>query len=381
MRTLSKLGSILICCFLLPGCWNSKDLQSMAYVTAIGMDYVNNKYVTYVQILNFSNIAKTETGSTGKPVPIWIGRGEGRTVTESLTTIYSTSQMRIFWGHVKAIICTESLMKHGLQEVYDLLNRYREIRYNILFYGTKEPLKDVLVQKSMFNLSPLETSMDQPDQVYSQRSFILPVFGFKFISQLNESSISAMIPSLTIKKGKWFEDKDERPMFQIDGAYFFHDHQLGGWLSEDDLKGMRWMQKSLERSPINIPYRGTPIASLIMIHPQHQITPIIEGNRVRYQLTVHLQSYLDEVVTTTPHHEMERMAAEVVENEIRMSYRKGLPLKVDVLKLEEQLYRKYPKKWHDLHSKKDFLLDENSLKDVHVTVKLLYSGKYKERVD
>ncbi|OPA75298.1 spore gernimation protein GerC [Paenibacillus selenitireducens] len=381
MRTWSKLVISLLLCTLLPGCWNSKDLQNMAYVTALGIDYVDNKYITYAQILNFANIAKTETASTGKPVPVWIGRGEGRTVTESLTTIYSTSQMRIFWGHVKAMICTEALMKHGLQEVYDMLNRYREVRYNILIYGTKEPLKDILVQKSMFNLSPLDTVMNQPSQVYSQRSFILPVYGFKVISQLNESGSPAMIPSLAIKRDKWFEDQKEHPMFQIDGAYYFHYQNLSGWLSEDDLKGARWMQKQLQRSPINIPYKGKPVAALIMIKPKYKVTPILEGNRVRYNIMLHMQAYLDEIVKKTPNHEMEKMASEVVENEIRMSYKKGLPMEIDVLKLEEHLYRKYPKKWHEVHRSSGFVLNEDSLKDVRVIVTLLNSGKYKERVE
>ncbi|SFK13254.1 hypothetical protein SAMN05518846_1099 [Brevibacillus centrosporus] len=68
--------SLLVLLFFLSGCGNSRDIQNLAYVTALGVDYVNGKYVSYVQVLNFSNIARSVDSVLGKPVPIWIGVGD-----------------------------------------------------------------------------------------------------------------------------------------------------------------------------------------------------------------------------------------------------------------------------------------------------------------
>lgn len=378
-----KIGQIFICLVLLmlvPGCWNSKDIQNMAYVTTLGIDYEDGKYKSYAQILNFSNVAKTENVEIGKPVPIWVGTGEGRTVTESLSTMYSTSQLRVFWGHMKSVVLTERTMKHGMMEIYEMLNRYREIRYNILMYGTKEPLKDVMIQKSILNLSPLETIMDSPQQIYSQRSFILPVYGFKIIAQMNEPSGLAMIPSLEIEHESWSEDTEKRPMFQINGAYFFQNKEYRGHLTEDELKGTRWIQRQLERSPINIPDQGRPIASLVLVKPHLYIKPVIENNKVRYNIRVSINAYIDEMVKDTPQKTMEKMASIVVENEIKRSYKNGLQKKADVFLLDEKFYRKYPKKWHELHRARPFILEEDSIKSIDVRVKIDSSGKYKQRV-
>ncbi|GAB6989191.1 Ger(x)C family spore germination protein [Paenibacillus pini] len=365
---------------LVPGCWNAKDIQSMAYVTALGLDFVDGKYKSYVQVLNFSNIAKNESGESGKPVPIWVGKGEGKTFTESLTTMYSTSQRRIFWGHLKSVICTERMLKHGVTEAFDMLNRYREVRYNILIYGTKEPLLDILTQKSILNLSPLETILDSPSQIYSQRSFILPVYAFKANAQMNETSSPVMLPSISLVRNKWYEDKKEMPMFRIDGSYFYHMKKLTGWLSEDDLKGARWIQRKLERSPINIPDSQDPTAVLIIVKPHYQSIPIFEKNRVRYKIKLTAEAYLDELIRDTPQQKMEQQAAKVIQDEIMMSYKKGLAIQSDIFMLDEKLYRKYPIKWHELHRHKDFILDEDSLKDILVNVQILNSGKYKERI-
>ncbi len=98
MRNAKKIALSLLILMLVSGCWNSKDIQNMAYVTALGVDYENGRFKSYAQMLNFTNIAKSDTGEVGKPVPIWVGVGEGKTLTESLTTMYATSQIRVFGG-------------------------------------------------------------------------------------------------------------------------------------------------------------------------------------------------------------------------------------------------------------------------------------------
>lgn len=370
--------------FLIPaGCWNSKDIQNMAYVTAIGIDYENGKYITYVQILNFANVAKSDTAQVGKNIPVWIGRGEGVTVTESFNSIYSTSQLRVFWGHVKSIVCTERFLKSGqrVKEAYDMVNRYREVRYNVLMYGTKEPLRDIFTQKSILNLSPLDTLLDTPSQIYSQRSYILPVYGYKIIAQFNEPAQSAMLPSISIDKEAWTEDQKAKPMFRIDGSYYFHASAMTGWLSEKDLQGYRWLQKKLERSPINIPDNNDPDAAIVLIKPKPKLQPVVRDGKVTFNISLHIKAYVDELTRNISKTEIEEMASKVIRDQIRSTYKKGLEIKVDVLQLGECLYRKYPKVWHDMHKDKEFILDESSLDLIDVKVNLLHTGKYKGRID
>ncbi|GIO53455.1 MULTISPECIES: Ger(x)C family spore germination protein [Paenibacillus] len=373
----------IVCCallLLLPGCWNSKDIQNMAYVTAIGLDYVDGKYKSYIQVLNFSNVAQSQNAQVGKVVPIWIGTGEGKTVTESLTSIYSTAQRRVFWGHMKAVVCSERLLKHGMDQVFDMLNRFREIRYNVLLYGTRDPIQDILTEKSILNFSPLESVLESPQQIYTQRSFILPIYEFKILAQLREPSGTAILPSLTIDYKDWYEDKKDHPMHRVSGAYFFDNRELRGWLSEDDLRGTRWIQRQLERSPVNIPIGQTPVATLILMKPHFVVEPKLENDKIHFNIRIGLKSYVDLLIKDTPESTLEKMAAELVKKEVIESYKKGVALKSDVLMLEDKLYRKYPGKWRELSKQSDFILTEDMLKNVDVTITMVNSGKYKQRV-
>lgn len=378
-----KILLVCLSLLLLPGCWNSKDIQRMAYVTALGIDYKDGKFVCYVQVLNFSSVAKVESTELGKNIPIWIGKGEGKTITESFNAIYATSQIRVFWGHVKAIIVSENMLKHGekIKEAYDLLNRYREVRYNILVYGTREPLNEVLYQKSVLNFSPLDSIMDTPAQTFSQRSYIVPLYGFKLISQLNEAGDPAMLPSLAIDKGNWHEDSKPKSLLKIDGAYFFRKHEMVGWLSEEDLTGYRWLQRKLERSPINIPNDKNPKAAIVLLHPKSKIQPVFKDGKPLFDLTIKIESYLDELIANISEKEIEEQAAKAIKNEIKQTYMKGIEKKLDVLKLDQALYRAYPQQWKELHKDQEIILDEESINEIEVKVKLLHTGKYKGRVN
>lgn len=378
---LALAGAALL--ILQTGCWNSKDIQNMAYVTAIGFDYKDGKYVTYVQVLNFSNVAKGDIVEVGKRIPAWIGQGEGKTVTESFNSIYATSQLRIFWGHVKAIVLSDRFVRNGerLKEAYDMVNRYREIRYNILIYGTREEMREVFAQKSMLNMSPLDTLLDTPDQAYSQRSFLLPVYGFKLIAQFNEPAGAAMLPSLTLERRAWTEDEEKRTMFRIDGAYFFRGQDCTGWLSEQSLAGYRWLQKELERSPVNIPDDGAPDAAIVLMKPKPRIRHFVRDGNIYYNVSLSLHAFVDELVHPITKKEIERQAARVVEKQIRATYKTGLGIKADVLNLDECLFRDNPKLWHEAHRQSDFILKEDSLEGIKVKVNLIHSGKYRLRVN
>ncbi|RAV21183.1 Ger(x)C family spore germination protein [Paenibacillus contaminans] len=382
MKKWALVAASTVLLLLQTSCWNSKDIQNMAYVTAVGFDYENGKYMTYVQVLNFSNVAKGEAAEVGKNVPTWIGKGEGVTVTESFNSIYATSQLRIFWGHVKAIVASERFLKNSarVREAYDMANRYREIRYNILIYGTKEPLRNIFAQKSNLNMSPLETLLATPAQTYSQRSYILPLYGYKMIAQFNEPAGAALLPSITLDQRSWTEDLKERTMFKIDGGYFLNGQQFNGWLSEQDLEGYRWLQKKLQRSPINIPDDDSPDAAIVLIKPKPSIHHEVRNGKAYFHVKLSIQAFVDELIRNRSKKEIEAGAAKVIEDQIRKTYEKGLQIKADVLGLGSCLYRDNPKMWHEMQDEGDFALDKDSLDRIEVKVKLQHSGKYKMRV-
>jgi len=379
MLRLAKASACLMLLLSQTACWNSKDIQTMDYATAIGLDFEGDTYITYVQFLNFGNVGRNEAMQIGKPLPVWIARGEGKTLSESLSSIYATSQMRIFWGHVKAIVCTERMLKHGVEEAYSATNRFGDIRYNILVYGTKEKLTDIFTEKSVFNFSPLESILFTPEQTFAQRSYIVPKTSNRVIAEITEPGEAAMMPSIGINKDVWKEDKKPKSMLTIDGAFFFRDQKAAAWLSEDELAGTRWTQRELKRSLIVVPAEGKAIATLALIKPDYRVKSRVRNGEAEFELSLKLDATVDELNRNAEILQLERLAEEVVRDEIMDSFRLGLAKKVDVLKLEETLYRDHPKQWHELRKKKGFLLSHECIRKIDVHIHIRNTGKYKGR--
>ncbi|MCQ6557791.1 Ger(x)C family spore germination protein [Paenibacillus mendelii] len=382
MHRIIKLYLGLLLLFVLSGCWSSKTIQHMDYATAIGLDYKDGFYITYIQVLSFSQVAKTETMEIGKSIPVWVGKGQGKTVSEALSSLYRTSQLRVYWGHVRAIVFSDAFArnKQALQQAYDSINRYREIRYNILVYGTKEPLPKILTQQSILNLSPLDTILDSPQDSYEQQSEIAPQYAFRVISEINEPMRATYLPTLATTDESWTENEKKKSMFLNDGAYIMQNKEFKGWFSLDDLIGSKWMEKRTKRFLINVPAGDNPHIAISLNNPRYRIKPYIDKNEVKFNIDVRIKGNVEEMTENYSISKLEAEAAAVVRSQILHTYRKGLPNQTDILNLLGVFYRNQPREWQRLNKMNKIVLKEDTLNKISVKITLIHTGKYKARI-
>lgn len=370
-------GILIVFCLLTGGCNPMPEIQNMAYVTALGVDYEDGKWVAYAQILNFATVAQTEQISLGKSFPVWVGKGKGDTLALALSDVSRTAQLRLFWGHVKVVVMTENALKLGVNNVYGTINRYREVRYNVLVYGTNRAIRDVFTQKSILNLSPLDTAMFTASQMSSAQSIVLPITGNQIIAYLNEEGYPAYIPSIDLDKADWTEERKAKSMFLISGAYFFRDMKMVGWMSTEQLSGIRWAASRLQSTPIEVDRDGAAIASMMFEHPRMRIHPYVVGGEPRFDIKVQANGYLMEMVKETDLKTLTEYAAEDIRKEIEATYQNGLRMQTDPFKLGLQLYRSNPKEFRKIAARTPYILNKDSLQKIEVNVNLLTTGKYK----
>ncbi|MFD0590116.1 Ger(x)C family spore germination protein [Paenibacillus sp. GCM10027627] len=379
MRMACRKLLVALSCFslLLGSCTHTPEIQDMAYATAIGVDFKKGKWIAYAQILNFTNIARTEQVALGKSVPVWVGKGEGDTLAMALTDISRTSQIKMFWGHVEAVVMTESVLKKGVKDVYATINRYREVRYNVLVYGTKRELPDILTQKSILNLSPLDATLFMDTHMGSTHSTVIPVAGNQVIAALNETGEPAYIPSIDIDSLDWTEDKKPKPMFKVSGKYFFRNKKMSGWMSERDLLGSRWAESKLERTPLEIKRDEKPIAVLMFAHPKLFAQPVAAGDSVKFNIYVEAKAIVMDMVQKTSIKQMSDCAEDDIRKEIIATFRKALKAECDPFRLGEALYRWNPRLFKKEADGKPYFLTEDHLGKIEIEVVITTTGKYK----
>jgi spore germination protein KC len=376
VRRIAKIAVISLMMPLLSGCWDIKDIQEINYVTSVGFDYDNKQYRAYVQMLDFSSVGKTESNKPSTPMPVWVGIGRGETLIGAFNDLYRTSQLRTAYSQLNSIVLGEGMMKLGLKDVWEFLNRYYEFRHTPWLFGTKQPIDELFAISPFFNLSPIMSLLHQPMEVYKQQSLIEPLTMRQFIAESQEPSNSTFLPSLSISNDNWKSDDKQKPLLIIDGVYVFQGEDFKKRFDWKSVFGLRWTDPKTERSPLLIRSNGSPQASVSLEAPKVTIIPRIGEDQITFTMDIKLTGHITEKLQPATETILEQEAAAVVKKEVKETYEEGLKGKLDMMNLEHVLYRKNNKEWKKWRDRGGLQLTPESLQ-INVEVKLKHSGKTK----
>ncbi|MBX4147668.1 Ger(x)C family spore germination protein [Paenibacillus sp. FSL W7-1279] len=362
---------------LLSGCWDNKEVQDINYITALGIDYKDNKYIIYVQMLDFATIAKQESSKPTEKAPIWVGRGTGTTLTEALIDLYTSSQQRVSWGHVTALVLTESVLQpKQLSQVFDLTNRSQEIRYTKWLYGTKDKMEDLFTVSPFFQLSPLHSLLHEPRESYVQFSFIRPIQFVNFIRLYREKAATVILPSLHISSQNWSENLKQHPILEVNGGFLIKNKELMGWLKRSDLLGTRWLASANTHAAVIVKTDGEAIGSIRLENPHSSIEVIRRPNDASYRIKLNVTGTVQTMYKKVGINEMKRLTEETLRKEMHNTFHKAALIQADPYELCLQLYRTDPKLWKKLVDQKKEINDETPL-ELEVDVNLRYWGQRK----
>lgn len=380
LRITKAALAVIILPLLLSGCWDLKDLQEVNYIRTIGFDLKGEELVVYAQLLDFNSVAKVEGGRQGG-APAWIGIGRGATLTAAIEDLYRVAQLRLYYGHINAVVLSESLLKkpEKAKEVYEFISRYYEIRYTPWIYGTRQPVDKLFAVTSLFHFSQNVSIMHQPSESYKQRSLTRPMSIRQFNVDLREPGRTTLLPSMTINEDNMKRGDKNSSMLEINGAYVFNRDVFQGWMSNESLRGVPWVEPETVRAPVTIYSEGKIAATLFLESPKVKIHPHVQNGRVTYTMDIELSGHIAEMLTPLSETAIERKAEEQVKKEVLNTFNEGLKRKVDLLQLEQALYRQNNGEWKKLRSEGMAEPKADSLTDVKVIVKLTRYGKTKSR--
>ncbi|MBW5448124.1 Ger(x)C family spore germination protein [Cohnella sp. CFH 77786] len=331
------------------GCWDIKSIQDVNYFTGIGIDYKNGKYELFVQQLDFSNLAKSEGGKTDKPGSIWIGHASGVSVAEAVDELYQSSQQLVFWGHVGVVLLSENVLKHDkLLQLFDALNRSREIRYTPWIYGTKSAIPDIFTTEPFFNLSPLNSILFAPERNYRQRSHIPSIRNQRFFRELRDPGTTLLLPSINIETSTWSRNRKADPKLTIDGYFVLRSNAYKGWFSEWETTGLRWIESRNAETRLVLKEQGHPLATVVFHNPSPKIRIAVKNGKPEYTFELRLKGRINELWKPVTKMQLEQKTKEAVRQEIESAFRTGHARKADLFRLEHQLYRRRFRAWKDL---------------------------------
>ena len=364
--------------FSLTGCWDSNEPEQMVYAHGLGIDYKDNKYVIYLQIVNPSLLAKSEVAGGGTESKVVVGSGFGKTVNEAIFQVYRSTQRRVFWGHLSFIVFTEeALKKGGLKATIELIDRYRETRYSTWMYVTREPLFQLLTTLPPLEMSTALSKLSDPKPAYKQNSMVKPIDLRELLLSLNEPPHEARIPYIRLNKTSWESDKEAINTIALGGVAFLTTDTIKVIFLNNKIKGLKWINEDLSREEISFNNEFSR-TSLLVEKVKVKKIPLIHGDTIRFHLSLDVTTVLRELVSKETLRSIEKRAEESFKKQIKETYLEGVKQDVDMYRLSETVYRKKPKVWKDFEQGGKIPLTEDGLQKITVNVKLVQGAKQRK---
>ena len=370
---MKKYCLLLLTALLLAGCWDANVPQKMYYAHGIGIDYVDDHFEVYVQVVDFANIAKSEQRQPDAP-QAEVGRGRGKTVDQAVVNLYHTLDMRLYWGHLSFIVFSRSTMEEGqVNNVVNFLNSYRETRYEIWMYGTDEKVSDIMLATPVLNTALNLSSLADPLNSYEQESYVPPVSFRQYILRLNEPDYTVRIPYVKMKEN-WKSQKEEDKRIEYAGIAVISEKELKGVLLGEEVFGTKFMTEEMKRTLLKYTLKDTSLSVVIQnVKVEVKSKPV--GDSFKFDITVKLNATPSEFSTNITENEIEESAKKEVEKKIRETYETALEKDIDIYRLSNHAYKQHVKEWKSVEEEGRVPLDEDSISSVEVFIEKLSAAR------
>ncbi|MFP3509062.1 Ger(x)C family spore germination protein [Peribacillus sp. SIMBA_075] len=379
---MKKIKNILIlsCCIsILSGCWDSNEPERLIYANGLGIDYKNGKVIVYLQIINMRGLAKSEAG--GDPSSFSsadVGKASGSTLDEAIFNLYHTADRRVYWGHISFVIFSEEAIKTGgLKYTADFLDRYRETRYRIFFFMTKDSIKDAMLISPIENVSVAFSKLSDPDDNYKQSSFIPPINLREIIINIDEPAHQVAIPQLKLTE-QWNSQEKKKKDLLMETVAIISENKIKAILPKKMLNGGRWFNKDFVRDNLTIFPETKNDVFVVIYDKKNKITPVIEKNgKVRFDIKMKVKASVEMLIKGATRDQYEKEIKRAIKKEIKTTYQYTQKRDIDLFRLSEKLYREDIKAWKKVETNGRIPLEEDTLRSIQIDVQIQDTGKHR----
>lgn len=363
---------LIIATLLLGGCWDSEESVRMLYVHGVGIDYKDNEFHVYVQIVSFATVARSEQINQDV-MQSEVGYTKGKTIDEAFAKLYRSVDEKLFFGHLTFLIFSEDLLKQAeLNEVLNSFTRNINTRYQTWTYATDEPMEQFFLETPILRKAITLTKMANPLNSFEQDSFIEPVNVRKLIIDLNEPSYIVRIPYVTVKEN-WNTERGGDTTFHIEGVALATPTEFKGYLKKNEANGLQWISKESITNYLTTEINGSDFTFTIK-DKRVKITPSVKGNNVKFNINISLSALVSSFDVNISEKTVREAIEKGIKKEVIETYKLGLEKNCDAYRLSEALYRRHVGVWKKLQKDGVIPLTEDSI-DVKVTVEKVKAGR------
>ncbi len=226
---------IFLLLLLLTGCYDHRELNTIAILTAVEVNKVDDNFLVEVQIVNPQAPDKTANSQA----PYIIYEGNGKTLQDAFRQIKLQLARYIHASHLEIVIINEDIAKEDISEIIDFFIRKPATRAE--FYVLIGQSKDVLkVTTPIDEISA--TSIKNSLMASSNYLGVTNLVTFnEFINMMVNPNVEIIVPSIRIigneKEGSNIENTESTvvdAIYKLENLAIFKNNKLLGYLSEEE---------------------------------------------------------------------------------------------------------------------------------------------------
>ncbi len=245
-----KLIILLFIIFFLTGCYDNIELNNLAIISGIGIDYQNDNYILTYEILND---IKTADNATMKS---YTTTGEGKTLPEAFTNTNYKVGKKPYFAHLKIVLFSENIVNNHLDKISDYLIRNTGIRDEFVPLALKSGITPESILKNNSDNIPVVSDFIInliDNEKYNNNLAVTDLYQ-KFLVKLVSNQKDAIISTLT------FNDDE----ITLSNFYTFKGYKKVNELSILDSSLYNMLEQNTFSIQFNKKYQGANFAIIVM---------------------------------------------------------------------------------------------------------------------
>ena len=281
---------IAMCPIILCGCWNYREIDTLAIVAgmAIDKDVATNKYIVTTEIIT----SQRQMGSSSISSELY--SSEGDSIFNAVRETIEKTGLKLFWSDAKVIIVSESIANEGVIPVIDWANRDSEPRSDVWMLIAKgNSAAEILKAKVKLNEV---VSFHLDDTMMSGK--ILSKFVdsrlWSFVDGISSEEKSQTVATVRNElNGSTISPR-------LDGSAIFKSDKLVGYLDGDETLYMLMIKDKVEGGLITLKNISGSITNITLeIHENKtKLTPLYNNGTVSLLIDIYPVVTIGEVQGT-----------------------------------------------------------------------------------
>ncbi|WP_373232441.1 Ger(x)C family spore germination protein [Cohnella sp.] len=353
--------------FVIAGCWNRHEVDSIAIIMGIGLDKPEDSENVRFTAQLFKPVEQKEGGRDGGggEVTYWNIKSSGETVSTAIQSGIHKVPRELYFAHNQIVIFGQNLAKKGIQPYIDFFVREHSNRLTVQVLVARNQAEEILDTPAHLEKMP---SLDIMDLIESQAeaSQSGTVNLKQMLTRLMSSTTAPIAPLIEVI-GQGSEET-----VRLSGTAVFKKDKLIGQLNQSETRGMLWVLGKVRRGTVEVACpEDDGKAALITTHSESKVVPIVERGKVRINIHVKeegiqgSQSCPENLATPPKNKQLEELKADAIREEMMKAVEKAQKLNADIFGFGEAVHRKYPRQWIELESDWDNIFPDI---DVALTV-------------